>query len=123
MTSQMSRVYCLLSNSGILKRHLASEVQKANNPSAPPARTSGTPQDVVRMTAGRKRMFVLTGIYKSMKDAPDVVSTTTLARNMDKFRVRVSLVIMGACALGALFSISLAKGVVVKLEEERDAKQ
>lgn len=46
-----------------------------------------------------------------------------MSRNMDKFRVKLSLVIMVLSALGALSSIMLAKGIVEDIEQERDQEQ
>lgn len=45
-----------------------------------------------------------------------------MSRNMDRFRVRCSMVIMAVSALGALSSIMLAKGVVEDFEEEKRRK-
>lgn len=68
-------------------------------------------------------MFVFAGLYKNLKDVPDSVSVSTFSKNMDRFRVRASILIMVISAIGAFSTTVLAKGVLADIEEERERRE
>ncbi|XP_026272844.1 uncharacterized protein LOC113202697 [Frankliniella occidentalis] len=105
-------------------RRLLSQIQKTNKPQAPaPSQTSETPQEIIYLSKTRKRMFVFAGLYKNLKDVPDSVSVSTFSKNMDRFRVRASILIMVISAIGAFSTTVLAKGVLADIEEERERRE
>lgn len=47
----------------------------------------------------------------------------TMVKTMDKFRVRITFVLMVISGLGALSSVLLAKGTLTEIEEEKSKQQ
>ncbi|XP_034245292.1 uncharacterized protein LOC117647577 [Thrips palmi] len=120
MSAPTKLISCFTKPNPFSKR-FSSQVQNTEKPAQQSlgGTTSETPKDYVQVSAARKRMFVMAGLFKSAADCPDKMTLSSMSKNMDRFRVRASLVIMGLSALGALSSIMLAKGVVDDFEEKK----
>lgn len=120
MSAHRNLIPGFMKHNPFMKR-FSSQVQNTEKPAqqSVAGSTSETPRDVIKVSAAKKRMFVMAGIFKSVDQCPSTMSSSSMSRNMDKFRVRASFVIMAVSALGALTSILLAKDVVDQFETEK----
>lgn len=60
------------------------------------------------------------GIYKTFSDAPERITRASMTRNMDRLRVRVSILLVAVGCLGALSSALLGKDVQGQIEEAKE---